>query len=340
MELRHLRYFAALAERLNFTRAAEDVHVTQSTLSHQIRCLEEELGVTLFERSGHRVSLTLSGRTFLTPVVRALREIDDGVITLKESDVTIAGTLSIGATHTFNIRLIPQCVAAFIASNPAVQMLIEELPAVQIEDRIAREQLDVGISYGPQDRPSTGELYFEPLYNEEMVLAVPQGHAFAERHRVQMCELHRQRMILPAREFGSRVALDARFRSVGVKPVVIAEVNTVAPALDLARRLGVVSIASEDVVRAAAGLKCVLIESPKPIWTLSLLWKQGRRHSAAAKLFAEIVKRTTAEDQSREQGRPKRKSNGANPDERRQRGSGLQASASAPALPTQSLWAK
>jgi LysR family cyn operon transcriptional activator len=323
MELRHLRYFAALAERLNFTRAAEDVHVTQSTLSHQIRCLEDELGVTLFERSGHGVSLTAGGRTFLTSAVRALREIDDGVITLKESDVTIAGTLSIGATHTFNIRLIPQCVAAFMASNPAVQIRIEELPAVQIEDRIAREQLDVGISYGPQDRPTTGELYFEPLYSEEMVLGVPEAHPFAQRHRVRMCELHRQRMILPAREFGSRTALDARFRSVGAEPLVIAEVNTVAPALDLARRLGVLTIASEDVVRGAAGLKCVPIESPKPTRTPSLLWKQGRRLSAAAKLFTEIVKHTTAEDQLRTQEgarpRSKRKTNGATPHENTRR---------------------
>lgn len=298
MELRHLRYFAALADRLNFTRAAEDVHVTQSTLSHQIRCLEDELGVLLFERSGHRVSLTPSGRGFLSTVIRVLREIDDGIVTLKESEVAISGVLNIGATHTFNMRLIPDCVARFLTSNPAVQIRIEELPAAQIEDRIAREQLDVGISYRPQDALSAGDLYFEPLYSEEMVLAVPDGHALSQRRRVRMCELHRQRIVLPSREFGTRTSLDAQFRSVGAEPVVVAEVNTTAMALDLARRLQVLTMASEYVVKGQSGLKCVPVESPKPIRTPSLLWKHGRRHTAAAKLFAEIVKRTTAEDKA------------------------------------------
>ena len=302
MELRHLRYFSALAERLNFTRAAEDVHVTQSTLSHQIRSLEVELGVQLFERSGHHVSLTQSGRSFLTTAIRALREIDAGIVTLKEPGVQICGSLSIGATHTFNMRLIPHCVERFLASNPGVMVHMEELPAAQIEDRIAREQLDVGISYCPREpRGSSGELYFEPLYSEELVLAVPEGHAFCERRRVRMCELHRQKMVLAAREWGTRAYLDEQLCSVGAEPIVVAEVNTVGLALELTRRMKVLTVASEHVVRGSPGLRVVPIESPKPIRTPSLLWKQGRRHTAAARIFADILKRTTAEDLAREE---------------------------------------
>ncbi len=78
MELRHLRYFVALAEQLSFTVAAEKVHVTQSTLSHQIRQLEDELGCQLFERANKRVTMTQTGEAFLERVQNALREVDEG----------------------------------------------------------------------------------------------------------------------------------------------------------------------------------------------------------------------------------------------------------------------
>jgi LysR family cyn operon transcriptional activator len=107
MELRHLRYFVALAEHLSFTRAAARVHVTQSTLSHQIRQLEEELGQPLFDRIGKKVVTTEAGELFLGFAVRALKEVDHGLAVLKPSAAGLAGRVRIGTTHTFNIGLIP-----------------------------------------------------------------------------------------------------------------------------------------------------------------------------------------------------------------------------------------
>ena len=107
MELRHLRYFVALAECLNFTRAAERVHVTQSTLSHQIKQLEDEVGRALFERIGKRVVMTEPGEVFLEYASKALREVDQGLGALKQDAAALAGEVRIGATHTFNLELIP-----------------------------------------------------------------------------------------------------------------------------------------------------------------------------------------------------------------------------------------
>src|SRR5436190_100054 len=114
MELRHLRYFVALADCLSFTRAAERVHVTQSTLSHQIRQLEEQVGQPLFERIGRRVVTTEAGELFLGFATRALREVDDSIAMLKPGGGGLSGLVRIGATHTFNIGLIPECVALFL----------------------------------------------------------------------------------------------------------------------------------------------------------------------------------------------------------------------------------
>src|SRR5689334_7639659 len=136
MELRHLRYFVALADCLSFTRAADRVHVTQSTLSHQIRQLEDEVGRPLFERVGKRVVLTDAGELFQSYAMRALKEVDQGVGLLREASVPITGALRIGATHTFNIRLIPDCLATFLARFPTVKVMVEELEADAIEARL------------------------------------------------------------------------------------------------------------------------------------------------------------------------------------------------------------
>ena len=145
MELRHLRYFVALAEYLSFTRAAQRVHVTQSTLSHQIRQLEEELGQTLFDRIGRKVVTTEAGELFLGFATRALQEVDHGIATLKPSSRGLTGQVRIGTTHTFNIGLIPECVALFLTRHPGVQVRVEELPADQIGERLQARELDIGL---------------------------------------------------------------------------------------------------------------------------------------------------------------------------------------------------
>jgi LysR family transcriptional regulator, cyn operon transcriptional activator len=289
MELRHLRYFAALAERRNFTRAAEQVHVTQSTLSHQIKQLEDELGVQLFERVGKRVVLTQEGQIFLGSVAKALREIDSGIVTLKESAVAMTGELAVGVTQTFNIRLIPACISIFLTNNPSVHVRIEELPAAAIEQRLIAGTVDIGIAFPPVN---TKDLWFEPLFNEELVLAVSEDHPLAARKRVRAVELHRQKLVLLTEDFATRQLLDGCFKSVGAEPLVVAEWNTIAPMLDLVRRMNVTAIASEYAVLGIPGIRAILIESPKPIRTPAILWKRDKPQSPVAKSFAEIVKRT------------------------------------------------
>jgi LysR family cyn operon transcriptional activator len=164
MELRHLRYFVSLAEYLSFTRAAERVHVTQSTLSHQIRQLEDEVGQPLFERIGKKVVTTEAGELFLGFAERALKEVDHGIAMLKQQPRGgLTGVVRIGATHTFNIGLIPECVALFLARHPTVRVRVDELAADQIGAKLLSGELDLGISYRPQ---GASELWFEALYNE------------------------------------------------------------------------------------------------------------------------------------------------------------------------------
>src|SRR3954470_12796842 len=147
MELRHLRYFVALAECLSFTRAAERAHVTQSTLSHQIRQLEDELGHAMFDRVGKRVMLTEAGETFLGYASKALREVDHGLSDLMRAGDQVTGEVRIGATGTFNIGFVPECLSLFLKRNPTAKVTVDELAADVIAQRLVDSSLDVGIAY-------------------------------------------------------------------------------------------------------------------------------------------------------------------------------------------------
>lgn len=288
MELRHLRYFVALASSLSFTKAAERVHVAQSTLSHQIKQLEEEMGRPLFDRIGKRISLTEAGEAFLGHALRAIQEIDQGIGTLKAFGAEISGAVRIGATQTFNLGFIPECVAAFITLHPTVQPLVSELSADAIGNRLRNGELDLGISYRPE---SQGELHFEPLFDEEMVLVVGRNHPLAQRKRVRMVELNRQRMVLLPKEFSTRRMIDDCFRTCAAEPVVAAEMNAVAPMLATVARTDVAAIVAQNAVPVGDELRAIALESPTPVRTPGILWKREAQHPQQVRVFAGIVRK-------------------------------------------------
>ena len=288
MELRHLRYFSTLAGSLNFTRAAERLHVTQSTLSHQIKQLEDELGTQLFDRSGKRVALTESGEGFLHHATRALQEIDRGLGALREDPKQAAGELHIGSTPTFNLGFIPDCIASFQQRYPGVRVIVEELAADLIVARLQQGSLDLGIAYRPA---VPGPLQFEPLYNEEMVLVVAQGHPLARRKRVRMVELHRLPMVLLTPSFATRQMLDECFRSCGAEPHVMAEINALAPIMGLVAKTQLAAIVAANAVLPHTGLHIVRLESPTPVRTPGMLWSQPAARSAATRAFSAIVRK-------------------------------------------------
>jgi LysR family transcriptional regulator, cyn operon transcriptional activator len=288
MELRHLRYFAALAERLSFTQAAERVHVTQSTLSHQIKQLEDELGQRLFDRVGKKVVITESGELLLPSVTRALREIDAAVRAMHDPGRQLSGYLRIAATHTVNINLVPTCLATFLSRHPSVKVTVEELPARTIEQKLRSGDLDLGIAY----RPSVlDELRFEPLYEEEMVLAVSVKHTFAARKRVRMLELHRQPIVLLTQEFATRTMLDDWFRSVGAEPVVIVEINAIAPMLALVGQMDIAAVVPESALPDITELRKIAIESPTPVRVPGLLSRPDGEKTTPVKTFATVVRK-------------------------------------------------
>lgn len=287
MELRHVRYFDAVAETLNFTRAAERLHVTQSTLSHQIRQLEDELGVELFDRSSKKVRMTEAGEILRSHLTPALGQIDRAVQALRGNAETLTGSIRLGTTPSFNTRMVPLCVSTFLHHYPGIQVTVEELSAGMIARRLTSGHLDLAVSY----RPEGTDLWFEPLYNEELRLVVASSHPLATRRRVRMVELHHVRMVLLPSQFLTRKLLDDCFEAAGAEPLVAAQLNSIAPMIELIRQTGLAGIIAETAVTPSADLRVVPLEDPTPIRTPGMLWKKGATRSPTLKHFADIIRR-------------------------------------------------
>lgn len=296
MELRHLRYFLALAERLSFTQAAAQVHITQSTLSHQISQLEEELGQRLFDRSDRRVTITASGELFLSKAINALAEIDNGIALMNTLRKDLTGELRIGTTPTLNMEVVPRCVALFTQDYPSVRVLVEEETGDGLVAGLQAERLDLVLAYQPL---MLGNIVFEPLHTEEMILVVGKRHAFVRRRRVRMAELHRRELVLPPRKFTTRQQIDEAFKAVGAQPFVAIEMVSLSAILALVEQTALATIVSRSTLRDRDGLHAIPLEAPTMMRVPGLIWVDGRSLTPAVAAFASIV-RGVAKSSARE----------------------------------------
>jgi DNA-binding transcriptional LysR family regulator len=186
MELRHLRYFLAVAESLSFTRAAVALNVTQPTLSQQIRQLEDGVGCALLDRVGRHVRLTAAGDVFREHAQRVLNEIDAAENALAELQGLMRGTLRIGVFQSFNSSLLPPILGAFSEAYPDIRVVVRQLPTREMEAHLVRGDLDLGIAYVT---PESSRIESEKLFEEAMTLVVSDTHRYARRREITAGQL-------------------------------------------------------------------------------------------------------------------------------------------------------
>jgi DNA-binding transcriptional LysR family regulator len=195
MELRHLRYFAAVAEQLHFRRAAEILHIAQPALSQQIRQLEEEIGVKLFERSRHKVRLTTAGKAFYGNAVHILERADQAVARARKVESGDAGLLRIGFVSTAAIRVLPVAMKKLQKQVPLAEVALSELAAGEQIEGLYREQLDIAFVHAqlPEDVLQT-----KVVARDRMIAAVPASSRLAAGRRIDIKDLAAWPAIMPA----------------------------------------------------------------------------------------------------------------------------------------------
>ena len=190
-------------------------------------------------------------------------------------------------THTFNVSLLPTCIDIFFSKHPSVRVTVQELNAESVGRGVEGGEFDIGIAYRPN---SAAAISFEPLCNDEMALVVSPAHPLASRKRIRMVELHRQNLVLSTSDTTTRELLEGWFRSVGAEPVIVVEMNPIASALALVRRMNIGAIISRQALIEVKDLCIIPIENPTPMRTPGILWNRDRQPTAAAKSFAVILR--------------------------------------------------
>ena len=287
MELRHLRYFLAVAENCHFRNAADELLVSQPTLSQQIKDLEVELGTALFERVGRRVRLTQAGETYREYARRALNVLEEGQAVLHELDEMLRGTLTIGVVQTVNSYLTPEIVAAFIAEVPHVFLRVDELSADEIENGVLSGTLDLGISF----QPGNGrEFDVETLFSEEFALVVHPDHYLSSRKQVRVSDLIDVPLALLNRSYCTRRMIDAAFREAGVSCRVAVELNSVAGLVAITECGGPPTILPKLGV-SSTRVAAIRLEQPTPTRKICLLRATGHAPIRAREVFADRLRK-------------------------------------------------
>ena len=286
IELRHLRYFLAVAETSHFTKAAAKLHVTQPTLSHQIRQLEGQLNLPLFDRIGRRVQLTAAGELLLPHARRVLRELEDAQTALEELHELKRGELNVGIVQTVNACVIPEIVSRFSTAHPGVRVNCFELAVEDIESELHAGKLHLGVSFFP---PTQNELAGEKLFTEELVAVVPDKHGFAKRKRLRVAEIASEPLVLLPRKYCTRQLIDEAFREARVEPRVRVEMNSVERILSTVREAGLATLLpSLALCQRDAGLRAIPLICPTPRRAIGILWPRDAQRRAAAQAFAQI----------------------------------------------------
>ncbi len=288
MELRQLRYLMAVANTGNFTRAAETLYVTQSALSQQIQSLEQEVGTVLLDRSKRGTRLTAAGEILMQHASRALHELEQASLALRELEGLQRGELRVGVVQTVNAYLVPSLVTAFASRYPEVKLEIEELSADEIEQGLIGGDLQVGISFLPPTNPALGHT---ALFEERLVLVVRRDHPLAGQAAVSAQALDDMPLIMLAKTFCTRRLWEASAKLASAQPRIVMEMNTVSGILSVVAKTGIPTILPHLILAEHhhADLVVVALENPTPSRQVGILWHDGSFLCAASRAFIGIA---------------------------------------------------
>lgn len=287
MLLRHIRYLIAVADHGNFTRAAEALHVSQPTLSLQIRQMEEQLGAQLLDRSGRMVRVTDAGAAYIAHARRALGELAAGERAVDDVHGLARGALRLATTPTFTAYLTGPLIAAYHARHPGIALHLREMPLDTIEAALAGDEVDVGIAF---DTVRSEELECRPLFIEQLSVVVGADHPWARRRAaLTPADLARQPLALLSADFATRTYVDAYLQQQGIRPLIAVEANTISALVEIIRRAPLATILPRAISAANPQLRKVKLEPPLPHRTVALLRRRDAYLSAAAQAFIALL---------------------------------------------------
>jgi LysR family hydrogen peroxide-inducible transcriptional activator len=292
MNLRDLQYLVALAETRHFGQAALRCHVSQPTLSAQLRKLEEFLGVPLIERRPRRVGLTPAGEAVVERARRMLRDAEDIRALARASQDPLAGELKIGLIPTLAPYLLPRVAPRITRALPKLQLMLHEFQTAPLVERVVQGDLDVAILALPAD---TQGLVTRSLFAEAFVVAMPEKHRLTARKRLKVGDLAGEKLLLleeghclrdQALEVCERAGTEEQsFRATSLET--LRQMVAAGLGITLLPRL-----ASEGPFASARGLTVRPFSPPVPSRDIGAAWRRSTSRGAAIAAVCDIIARS------------------------------------------------
>ena len=281
MELRHLRYFLAVADAAHFTRAAQKLWVSQPTLSQQIKQLEEELGAPLFHRGAGGVQLTAAGEKFRPYAERVLHEMEEAVAALGHDEAAPGESLHIGALEGVADYLLPAVVARAVAESK-LEIRVSTADAQTLSQKVAAGEWDLAIGELPEKGHS------EPLFDEDMVLWAPPSHRLCGKARARFGDLDDVPLFCIGAPSPLRALLDDGAGRAGITLRAVGEFASLSAVASAAQMASVPAILPAPMLRSFSqtqGWSAVALTNPRPHRTIALLRPKSRRENPAARVL-------------------------------------------------------
>jgi DNA-binding transcriptional LysR family regulator len=305
MELRHLRYFVAVAEELHFRRAAERLHVAQPAVSEQIRKLESELGVQLFNRTQRSVTLTPSGQAMLGEARRVLRQADAAQTAARNAADEAKSRLRVGYLSDSIPENVARAMRMLTASTPLVQISLETGPALGLVEAVRSDQLDVAVVGLPA--PTRG-LRATPAGHEGVVAALPVTHPLATGGSVPIERLAPERLVSLPRDTNPALhnAIVSMCRDAGLSPTMIelAEPRVEQALMAVATGAGMALLPeSASTYYSAPGVRFTPVQMPASVLSSVVVTRPDAEELATA-AFLRALSRADRPDRDLEVRRP------------------------------------
>lgn len=277
MELRQLKYFAKAAETLNFSDAAKCLNIAQSSLSQQIKQLEDELGTQLFIRNSHSIRLTEAGEMMLPLALRTLHEAESCTNRIHDLQKLLTGTLNIGVTHSFS-PILTESVISFMKMYPGIKLNIIYKQMNELMELLTKREIDFVLAFKPIQ--SLPDVESHILFQNSLSAIVGNNHPLASKERVSISELEKYELALPSKGLQARNAFDSIVSDYNNFKIRI-ELNEVNTLLKLVRQTCLVTVLAEDSIYDVRDVKAVPIDVPDKRMTgcVHILKGTYRKHS-------------------------------------------------------------
>lgn len=291
MELRQLRYFIAAARTLNFRGASAKVNITQSTLSQQIRQLEDELGTQLFYRNSHAVKLTEEGEQLLPKAIETLTAAESCVDAVKNIHGLVSGTLNIGVTYSFS-PILSETMLEFMQKYPGIKLNVYYKTMAELLVMLSNREVDFVLAFMPdKSRP---EIEPHILFDSHLAAIVNKNHPIASLQSVGIDVLSKYAIALPASGLQARNAFDKLIGSNTLGRHIKVELNEVNILIQLVKYSQVVTVLAETSIHGNSELKAVPIDLPDNKMVGCVHTLRDTYHKSSAKAFLEMLTQSNA----------------------------------------------